>query len=178
MREGEPAEAGLDEARALMARLGIAPAQLESRAYVDLLAERQAAGEWQLELADSELAAIGLDDDGTLRLRLAVAVLEPSAARRAEGVEPEHALGVTLRFEAVEGLAVATLAGFTPGRIRSARVVRGVEGRALALPCPGTLAGPLHVALQPAHGEALVWRAAALTVSLADDARRLNVHAC
>ncbi|MGY0197021.1 class IV adenylate cyclase [Leptothrix sp. BB-4] len=56
MRDGEPAEAGLDEARALMAQLGIAPAQLESRAYVDLLAERQAAGDWRLELADSELA--------------------------------------------------------------------------------------------------------------------------
>ncbi len=184
MREGEPPEAGLDEARALMAQLGIGPAQLESRAYVDLLAERQAAGDWRLELADSELAAIGLDEDGdgsgTLRLRLAVAVLEPSAARRAEGVEPEHVLGVTLRFEAVEGLDAQALGDWTPGRIRSARVVRGDGGRALALalPCPGTLAGPLHVTLQPAHGEARVWRAAALTVSLADDARRLNVHAC
>ncbi|MGY0201456.1 class IV adenylate cyclase [Leptothrix sp. BB-3] len=178
MRDGEPAEAGLDEARALMAQLGIAPAQLESRAYVDLLAERQAAGDWRLELADSELASIGLDEDGALRLRLAVAVLEPSAERRAEGAETEHALGVTLRFGAVAGLSADTLGAWTPGRIRRARVTTGGSAGTVALPCPGHIAGPLAVELQPAHGEALHWQAVGLTVSLANDARRLDVHAC
>lgn len=38
LNEGEPAEAGIEEAHALMAQLGIAPAQLIEEAYVDLLA--------------------------------------------------------------------------------------------------------------------------------------------
>jgi predicted adenylyl cyclase CyaB len=38
LREGESAEAGLQEAQALMQRLGIAPGQLVAGAYVDLLA--------------------------------------------------------------------------------------------------------------------------------------------
>lgn len=36
LAEGEPAQAGVDEARDLMARLGIAPSQLVQGAYVDL----------------------------------------------------------------------------------------------------------------------------------------------
>jgi predicted adenylyl cyclase CyaB len=38
LREGEPAEAGVREAEELMTRLGVTPAQLIDRAYVDLLA--------------------------------------------------------------------------------------------------------------------------------------------
>ncbi len=38
LAEGEPLEAGLDEARALMKRLGVQPGQLLEGAYVDLLA--------------------------------------------------------------------------------------------------------------------------------------------
>lgn len=41
LREDESAEAGMEEARTLMAGLGIAPGQLLSGAYVDLLAERR-----------------------------------------------------------------------------------------------------------------------------------------
>ncbi len=41
--EGEAAEAGIEEAHALMARLGIDPSQLVEAAYVDLLA-RESAG--------------------------------------------------------------------------------------------------------------------------------------
>jgi len=37
LKEGEPAEAGVAEAHALMAQLGIAPGQLVQGAYVDLL---------------------------------------------------------------------------------------------------------------------------------------------
>ncbi len=179
MRDGEPPEAGLAEARALMARLGIGEDQLLARAYVDLLADAAAVAKARrLDLADSELASIRLDEHGALQLRLAVAVLVPSALQRAEGAETEHALGVGLRFEAVEGLVAATLAEVTPGRIRSARLVGVDGGRALDLPCPGTLAGPLRLELQPAHGPALVVRAAGVTVSLPDDAPRLGVHAC
>ncbi|MDB5968472.1 MAG: hypothetical protein JWQ90_922 [Hydrocarboniphaga sp.] len=38
--DAEPAEAGVAEAQALMARLGVEPSQLIEGAYVDLLAER------------------------------------------------------------------------------------------------------------------------------------------
>jgi adenylate cyclase class IV len=38
--EHEPSEAGVSEATALMARLGIAPSQLVEGAYVDLLAKQ------------------------------------------------------------------------------------------------------------------------------------------
>ncbi|RZS54731.1 putative adenylyl cyclase CyaB [Sphaerotilus mobilis] len=175
MRDGEQAEVGLAEARALMAQLGIGADQLVARAYVDLLADVRA---WHLDLADSELAEIRLDADGGLQLRLAVAVLVPSAAQRAEGVEAEHALGASLRFEAVDGIDAATLAEVTPGRIRSARVVGVDTGRTLALPCPGTLTGSLRLELAPAHGPALAVRAAGVTVSLPDAAPRLGVHAC
>jgi len=44
LREGESAEAGVQEAEALMARLGIAPAQRVAGAYVDLLAALSASG--------------------------------------------------------------------------------------------------------------------------------------
>jgi hypothetical protein len=37
--DNEPAEAGIREAEALMARLGIEPSQLIEAAYVDLLAQ-------------------------------------------------------------------------------------------------------------------------------------------
>ncbi|CAB3690951.1 class IV adenylate cyclase [Achromobacter pestifer] len=40
LRDGESAEAGMEEARTLMAGLGVAPAQLLSGAYLDLLAAR------------------------------------------------------------------------------------------------------------------------------------------
>lgn len=40
LRDGESAEAGMQEARTLMAGLGVAPAQLLSGAYLDLLARR------------------------------------------------------------------------------------------------------------------------------------------
>jgi len=40
LAEGEPAEKGVEEARRLMAALGIRPGQLVEGAYVDLLAER------------------------------------------------------------------------------------------------------------------------------------------
>lgn len=40
--EGEAAAAGVEEAHALMARLGVAPSQLIDGAYVDLLAARDA----------------------------------------------------------------------------------------------------------------------------------------
>lgn len=43
LREDEPAQDGIAEARALMARLGIAPGQLVQGAYVDLLAQPPAA---------------------------------------------------------------------------------------------------------------------------------------
>lgn len=191
MRDGEPPETGLDEARALMATLGIAPSHLEARAYVDLLADAAQAPAWRLDLADSELAAITPDGQGGLLLRLAVAVLVPTAASRAAGAEPEHALGVSVQLDAVEtvevgeGLDAAALAdvtaamtGMTAGRIRHARVVSAGTGLTLALPCPGRVAGPLRIELQPAHGPTQVWRAAGLAVSLADNARRLGVHAC
>ncbi|MNK17722.1 CYTH domain protein [compost metagenome] len=41
LREDESAQAGMEEAHTLMAGLGIAPGQLLSGAYVDLLAERR-----------------------------------------------------------------------------------------------------------------------------------------
>jgi predicted adenylyl cyclase CyaB len=41
MAEGEPSEAGVVEAHALLGKLGIAPGQLVERAYVDLLGERR-----------------------------------------------------------------------------------------------------------------------------------------
>ncbi len=40
LREGEPPEAGVREAEALMSRLGVEPTQLIDRAYVDLLLGR------------------------------------------------------------------------------------------------------------------------------------------
>jgi len=42
LRDGESAEAGVEEARHLMATLGVAPPQLIEGAYVDLLARRPA----------------------------------------------------------------------------------------------------------------------------------------
>ncbi|MFY0477826.1 class IV adenylate cyclase [Achromobacter marplatensis] len=41
LRDGESAEAGMEEARTLMQGLGVAPTQLLSGAYLDLLADRQ-----------------------------------------------------------------------------------------------------------------------------------------
>ncbi|MFD4835931.1 class IV adenylate cyclase [Achromobacter sp. NPDC058515] len=41
LRDHETAEAGMEEARTLMAGLGVAPGQLLSGAYLDLLAERR-----------------------------------------------------------------------------------------------------------------------------------------
>ncbi len=41
LREGESAQAGMEEARTLMAGLGVAPEQLLSGAYLDLLAARR-----------------------------------------------------------------------------------------------------------------------------------------
>ncbi|MEY2653330.1 MAG: hypothetical protein RLZZ524_357 [Pseudomonadota bacterium] len=161
---------------------------------MDLLADAAQAPAWRLDLADSELAAITPDGHGGLLLRLAVAVLVPTAASRAAGAEPEHALGVSVQLDAVEavevgeGLDTAALAdvaaamtgmtSMTAGRIRHARVVNAGTGLTLALPCPGRVAGPLRIELQPAHGPTQVWRAAGLTVSLADNARQLGVHAC
>ena len=42
LSEDEPADAGIEEARKLMAELGITPAQLVEGAYVDLLARQRA----------------------------------------------------------------------------------------------------------------------------------------
>jgi adenylate cyclase class IV len=42
LRENEFTEAGVREAEELMQRLGVSPSQLIDRAYVDLLAERDA----------------------------------------------------------------------------------------------------------------------------------------
>lgn len=42
LRDAEPLENGVREAERLMQQLGVAPSQLIDRAYVDLLAERQA----------------------------------------------------------------------------------------------------------------------------------------
>jgi adenylate cyclase class IV len=44
LRDGEAAEAGVAEARALMARLGVEPSALVEGAYVDLLAARGGRG--------------------------------------------------------------------------------------------------------------------------------------
>ncbi|MDR6604648.1 MULTISPECIES: class IV adenylate cyclase [Achromobacter] len=41
LRDGESAEAGMEEARTLMQSLGVAPTQLLSGAYLDLLADRR-----------------------------------------------------------------------------------------------------------------------------------------
>ena len=44
LEEGESSEAGLQEALALMARLGVGSSQLVAGAYVDLLAPQAASG--------------------------------------------------------------------------------------------------------------------------------------
>ena len=43
LEDDEPLEAGIAEAHDIMARLGVAPAQLIEGAYLDLLAQQQSA---------------------------------------------------------------------------------------------------------------------------------------
>ncbi|BDI04969.1 hypothetical protein [Sphaerotilus microaerophilus] len=118
----------------------------------------------QLELADSEVAAIDLSEGGRwlrLRLRFSAAALRQQAP--GEPAVAGHGRNVWLDLTGVEPAAALPAGCF--GRIVHGRV--RVGGRWLAaLPLPGTWAGapePIEVELRFGHGSELTLRARGLT---------------
>lgn len=115
-----------------------------------------------LQFADSEVRHLRRDG-ADLLLALAAAQVRPLAAdgRPVDGTGPGYVRGLVLRLQRADAAALAAPWGDAIGRLAQGRLVLG--GQPLAtLVVPGTLGGPLHLALDFANGTRLAVQAQGL----------------